>query len=44
MAPLPATRPNPGAASAALMVNPHVAALPPYNAGMIASLKNRVAE
>lgn len=31
---LPETKLNPGAASAALMVNPHVAALPPYNAGM----------
>jgi FAD/FMN-containing dehydrogenase len=34
MAPLPETKTGSGAASAALMVNPHVAALPPYNAGM----------
>lgn len=30
----PKIQPNPGAASAALMVNPNVAALPAYNAGM----------
>jgi ferredoxin len=30
----PKTQQNPGAASAALMVNPNVAALPAYNAGM----------